>query len=721
MSLSLSKKLVVFVSAVFLLSIAPLLYIADTALMRFGAYALEVNQAQIEKISRHYLADAARKMAQAHDDLFFRVKTAATVMGSHLTRIYHTRDALVASPLYPDSGLCLNPENQMFVSRTDEPVFRAYWGGNTLADGVREEIGALSHYIPALIRSKALIKESLATHLITTSGIGYYHSLDPRARAGVAQLPPASEFDLRDGAPFIAFRTSREAVQDTQWTPMYRDDVIDGLVMTAVAPVYGKDGRLAAVTGIDLPVEGIIAGLTDGSFLSGLTNAEHSFAFIQNETRGIIAFPGRFYPLFGINVDLAEFKNSADVCNIRLKDASVPQVRSLAYGRLNTDLKEVVLEGASYLVAAGNMPAVGWQVVLVVKKADLLVSVEKTAAELTKNHQVIWKDFLYHSLLSLAVSVILALYGVKVFIKPIKRFIQTTRNIARGDFSKTLSIGRADEIGTLSRSLNLMVERLVASEQLKVKYTDKLEKEVAQRTRALEAANQELNRIKCQLETAVDQKTRQLKRLNEHLLNTGENERKAIASDLHDSVAQTLAFSIGKLKTLRDAGSQEKADGINEVKGLLTRAINEIRLIIYQLRPPVLDDFEIDVALGHLIDGYKNNGICVISYLNRCSNGLRTSQTVRLNLYRASNELIVNILKHSQADQASLELASRENEVIVCVEDNGIGFDWDTVQHTKLASLGLISVSERILHLGGRFDVRSSPGKGTRIWFSVPL
>ena len=717
-----SKKLFFFIFTLFILTILPLFYIAETALSKFGDYAYIVNEDQINQMSRAYMNGAARRIAQAHNEIFKRIKTAAYVMGLHMGQIYRDIDSLASSPV-GENRMIWNPDNHMFHGPVDDPVAVFYWGAETIGERVQEEINALTHYMETLVRTKALLADCQATQVITVTGLGYYCTHDSAAKANAFQLPPPFEFDLRDGAPMTVFTRSDVKGTDTRWTALYKDDVTPGLMMTATTPVYDEEGEFRAVTGIDFSVAHIVESITDSSFLEGLTNGDTSFVFLQNESGNLIAFPKAFQALFGLDFKIEKMVNSDDICAVGLGDSSLEAVRNIApeISALENGIIDMSIAGEDYLLAVGRLKEVGWHVVLVARKADIMASLAKTSRALEKSHRVVWFDFLGHSLAVLLIASGLSFYAVKKFIAPLKEFIRTTRKIAGGDLSETLEIVGQDEIGLLSRSLNRMVGQLKKSEKLKNDYAENLRAEVSARTKALEEANKELGLIKNELEKKVDQKTKQLKQLNLNLLETGENERKAIASDLHDSVAQTLALSIGKLKNLKEESLPVQQDQISEIEARLGQAIQEIRLVIYQLRPPVLDDFEIDVALAQLIKGYQQNGTCRMTFLDKTDTRVDTSQTTRLVVYRVTNELIVNVLKHARAESAVVELTNDGTEICVKVEDDGIGFDWQRVQKTKLSALGLISVSERIKNAGGAFGVFSRPGRGSRILFSLPF
>ncbi|MBU2455798.1 MAG: HAMP domain-containing protein, partial [Proteobacteria bacterium] len=430
----------------------------------------------------------------------------------------------------------------------------------------------------------------MATHIITISGIGCYYTMDEKAKNACYNLPIPSEFDLRDGEPVTIFTKPDIKYYDTQWTNIYKDDVIDDLMMTASTPIYDNKGEFKGITGIDIPVGSMIRGLTESAAVSENANESILFAFLQNREGKIIAFPNEFLTLFGLDRDVNHLKNSSDILNYSLKDSSIKAVRMISPDVCNfhQGIIEVVINTEKYLMSIGHLGSVEWHLVLVAKEADMITSVNKTGIALEKSLGSIWKNFLGYSLLIIIISVVSVFYAIRVFVSPIKQFIAATQKVASGDFSSSLQINRGDEIGMLARSFNLMVEKIKVSERMEQENARELENRIKLRTIELEETNDELKKIKNELEKTIAKRTVQLKKLNEHLVYNEEGERKAIASDLHDSVTQTLAMSISKLKNIRESDHDIHQGNLVDVQGYLEQSVREIRSLIYQLSPPIL-------------------------------------------------------------------------------------------------------------------------------------
>lgn len=723
MRFSLSHKLFVFIVFALVLTIVPLLYISETALSQFGSYAYIENKTQIENITNDYLSKMAEERANTHNELFKRIKSVSSMMAVQAAHVYDNMETLSSLDRTKKVTLSWRSKNQMFYNSETEEISIAYWGDSILTESISHELTALAFYRPTLLRSKQLLSECIATHIITQSGIGFYHTQNLRAREMVYHLPPPSEFDLRDGEPVTIFSKSTQPGRETQWTSVYKDDVIDGLIMTATTPIYDKNGQFRGVTGVDFPIDTIIKNLTRNDFVSKISESDDSFAFLQNEKGIILALPDRFYDKLGIPLDKSEFINSDDTCALSLKDSSTESIKNLypIIKDKHQGVLSVNIKGEEYLWAIGCLKEVDWHVNLIVKKTDILESVQKTSVASKNAQKLIWKDFILHSVLVIAVAISLILYAIKLFISPIKHFIETTKRVAKGDYTKTLFIYRRDEIATLAKSLNSMIEKLSESEKVKKTYAGKLEEDVLSRTKELETTNNELQIIKTELEERVRLKTLQLKKLNNHLIHMGESERKLLAYDLHDGAAQTLALCIGKLKNLKDHNSNITFEMINEIELFIKQAVDEIHLLIHQLRPPIIDDFEIETIIEHLVKGYNKNKQCRITYINETKDLKRLKQEIKLTLYRAVNELIINILKHSKAKTAQVKLWNNTETIFLQIKDDGIGFDVVEVQKEKLSALGLFGISERLNSFGGSFDIVSAQGKGTMITSILPI
>jgi len=223
------------------------------------------------------------------------------------------------------------------------------------------------------------------------------------------------------------------------------------------------------------------------------------------------------------------------------------------------------------------------------------------------------------------------------------------------------------------------------------------------------------------LNIKVDERTNDLKRLNEHLIYSEEMERSNLASDLHDGIAQLLAMSVSKIKDIKETVSIHNINTISEIQDHMEHAIREIRMLIFQLCPPILKDFDIDIALGYLIEEMNEKYQADIQYVNNLDGPVNLTEASKITIYRGVNELIMNVIKHSGLKEAKIELSKNGNTIITKIEDQGHGFDINDINKNNFCGFGLYSLYERFKNMGGKLIVNSSPGKGTKIAMSVPV
>lgn len=199
--------------------------------------------------------------------------------------------------------------------------------------------------------------------------------------------------------------------------------------------------------------------------------------------------------------------------------------------------------------------------------------------------------------------------------------------------------------------------------------------------------------------------------LTQDLLNSQERERKRIALDLHDNVAQDLSMLLIKPE---DPGVEIDREGYHRI---LKKAIRSIREIAYDLRPSSLDQF----GLGYAVEQLCKEHQAAFNTPMQCScagvNQLDLDQAVSINLYRVIQEALNNTQKHAAATQISVKLVHTHPRLIIRIQDDGRGFD-PAVRLEAAAEerrMGIAGMKERVSMLGGTLAIESRPGKGTKV------
>ncbi|MBI4319636.1 MAG: GAF domain-containing protein [Chloroflexi bacterium] len=227
-----------------------------------------------------------------------------------------------------------------------------------------------------------------------------------------------------------------------------------------------------------------------------------------------------------------------------------------------------------------------------------------------------------------------------------------------------------------------------------------------------------------QLYDEVQQKEVLRGQLLAKVITAQEDERHRIARELHDESAQALTALMMSLEAVEKGIpdiSEAQRERLGHAKALTERALGDVRRMIWDLRPIVLDD----LGLGSAVRWYAQQRLEAQDVRVDVSiSGLQERLPARLEteLYRILQEAITNVAKHAHTTQARIRLRRAGDWLSASVEDEGCGFRDDRTGPVAQAGcgMGLLGMRERVELLGGKFTIRSSPGKGTRIAIEVP-
>lgn len=226
-----------------------------------------------------------------------------------------------------------------------------------------------------------------------------------------------------------------------------------------------------------------------------------------------------------------------------------------------------------------------------------------------------------------------------------------------------------------------------------------------------------------QAEGKIIEYQNQLRFLASQLTLTEEHERRKIATDLHDRIGQSLAISKIKLGALRESASPLGLDGdIEEIRDYIEQTIQDARSLIFDLCPPFLYELGFEKALEWLAEEVqKQHGVTTLFENDGKPKPL--DDDVRVLLFRTVNELLINVVKHAQAQKTKVSVRRDRDNIKINVEDDGIGFDVSKTQYhvDKAGGFGLFRIRERLNYLGGQIKIESEPNSGTRISLVVPV
>jgi two-component system sensor histidine kinase UhpB len=224
-----------------------------------------------------------------------------------------------------------------------------------------------------------------------------------------------------------------------------------------------------------------------------------------------------------------------------------------------------------------------------------------------------------------------------------------------------------------------------------------------------------------QLETS----NRQLRQISERAIHAQEAERKRIALSLHDDTGQALTTLIINLERLEghiDDQDSDTKSRLAEARLLAQDTLNELRKIIHGLRPTILDDLGLAPAIRwYARSNLEAAGIQVEVHVPE--EPLALPPELNTALFRIAQEAINNVVRHSCAAWAEINLSLHDGEIHLSVEDDGRGFSaaGDQGEAIRLHHWGLVGIQERVELVGGCFDLASEPGQGSLLQVTVPL
>ena len=222
--------------------------------------------------------------------------------------------------------------------------------------------------------------------------------------------------------------------------------------------------------------------------------------------------------------------------------------------------------------------------------------------------------------------------------------------------------------------------------------------------------------------TEVVERAAELRGLTAHLLRVHEDERRTVARELHDELGGTL--SAIKLDIIMGRDAAAKRSDVNSVARFqralvaIDSAVQFVRRLIEDLRPTLLDNLGFEVALRAMADQFSERAGCeCVIVLPAGELNLTSAQSTAL--YRICQEALTNVMKYAKAKRVNITLSGNGSHWKLLIADDGVGLD-ATKQHRAI-SHGLLGMRERIVALGGTFDIRGPAGRGTTLNATFPM
>jgi signal transduction histidine kinase len=357
-------------------------------------------------------------------------------------------------------------------------------------------------------------------------------------------------------------------------------------------------------------------------------------------------------------------------------------------------------EVAAHIVAFAPLEQVPWGIVLEQPKDELL--------ELT---WTMGRLLLIASGAAILIAAALILGFTRQIISPIQRLAAAVEKFGAGDQEVEVPSMGQDEIGRLAQSFESMRSRLKHSIEEINQWNLELEQRVSERT-------MELERLYQQLRLRDEERSDLLAKI----ITAQEEERRRVARELHDDISQTLTglvMSLGSAEAIMESDPNAAKQRLESLRHLTSEAVEDVRRLIRDLRPSLLDDLGLVPAVSWYVENYLAPA-GVKATLETSDLDHRLALTLEITLFRVVQEAITNIVKHAQAKTASICLKVTSSTIVGSIEDDGKGFNVNDQHRGKHGGVGILGMKERIELLKGKLRVASEPGKGTRVHFEIP-
>jgi len=300
------------------------------------------------------------------------------------------------------------------------------------------------------------------------------------------------------------------------------------------------------------------------------------------------------------------------------------------------------------------------------------------------------RSLLLQSLVVLCIAAIvilaLAIFFGEMTARPLRQLTAQAAALRRGEFNQIVEPSGSGEIRALSSAFSEMAQQL------------------AGHVRGLEETREERER-----------QAGQLRDLLRRTVRLQEDERRRIASEIHDAVSPLITGALYQARALQIGNGTtppaEREQTLASVNQLLEQATQELHGVIFDLRPPDLDDIGVVAAIEAYVQTIQRTGLsCRLEVVDEPP---ALTPEVRLGIYRIVQEALHNVVRHASADEAVVRLETVDEVLRVTIRDNGSGFNAESA--VRPTSLGLLSMRERAAAIGAAFTIVTRPGGGTAI------
>lgn len=441
-----------------------------------------------------------------------------------------------------------------------------------------------------------------------------------------------------------------------------------------------------------------------------LFSSDHACHFFLPASRGLLEVFGRKIQPSSDNKRVSPEKGYLFIARL-WTDKVASELGRLSEGQAALEERNGTLPGASYTKRESDafilsLPLKGWEG----KPVAFLSVAKKTPLRLQMKVYSDREIKLSITFGCLSVALLAGCLWICIS-RPLKAI---SKSLTEKDLQTISKLSKSQtEFGQISR----LIARSFREEQ-------DLVEEVERRKKAesdLKIAGEELEQRVAERTDALSRSTQLLRSLASQLLLAEERERRLIADDLHDHIGQILVLAKLRVQQLKETSQDHQSvSSLQEIQNLLADTLSYTRSLTTQLSPPILREFGFEAAVISLASEFEREYRIPVIIEDDRTACIGDNQIAFL-LYRSVRELLHNIAKHSGATRVKILFATRHEQILIVVEDDGFGFIPDQVNGINEGTgFGLFSIKERLAYLGGEMKIESAPGRGTKVSLFVP-
>lgn len=282
-------------------------------------------------------------------------------------------------------------------------------------------------------------------------------------------------------------------------------------------------------------------------------------------------------------------------------------------------------------------------------------------------------------------------YAIKRFTKPLYKLKEGVKALDSGGVFEEIQVYNDDEVGTLASAFNKLTRSLNKREE------------------------------------ALKKSEEKLRHLSTKLIYSQEEERKRLSFELHDELGQSLAILKHNARYIKNNldDQDHTIENCENMISYIDEIIENVRRLSMDLSPSIIEDLGLREALKWMFDNFATqHKISVSKKMSFNFNmDMFFTKEIQTNIYRLLQEILTNIIKHSKADEVEFSVLESEDNLVLSVFDNGVGFNYNNanLKFPEPRGIGLTAMEERARMIDGSLSIESEKGKGTRIVLAVPI